>query len=334
MDSVVPLSIRINASTATTQKPIAQRLQRGAVLGRSQNKLARSSTQQAHTRLSTKGWIKRVFKRKKKKGLDDKDQAELLPKSATGNEPPPEKAPRTPVTVSEPEIRPLNSVDPVDEEDHVAQRSQKKPMKHVRERHEYSARSAGLDSSLIPDSPLTDHEFIYFHSSMTLVPTKEHQPPPGFCDGTIPHTYSIVADGPQLKEENNNTEVKNHNSPGGQETDAKQYCATKNESSSVADSNGSLDNPRSPSEELQSARNRELLSTSDPQNITPISKPHISQPLPYVEHCKVQSSQSTSIISWVLQNVKVLARPRLQLGLRRIEWTCVSFRNLCLFWAC
>ena len=93
----------------------------------------------------------------------------------------------------------------------------------------------------------------------------------------------------------------------------------------------SVDNPRSTPQGLHLARNKGLLPTSDLQSNAPISKPHILQPPPHVEYCEVQSSESTSIKSWVLKSIKVLARPRLLLGLRRIEWTCVSFCNLCSF---
>ena len=128
--------------------------------------------------------------------------------------------------------------------------------------------------------------------------------------------------------------IESRNPPGeGRGNGAEQYQPVKMGPIAVIDSNVSLlerghsvDNPRSTSQGLQLARNKGLLSTSDLQNNAPISKPHISQP-PYVEYCEVQSSESPSIKSWVLKSIKVLVRPRIPLGLRRIEWTCVSFCN-------
>ena len=119
------------------------------------------------------------------------------------------------------------------------------------------------------------------------------------------------------------------------ENGAEQYQPVETGPIAIIDSNASLlerdhsvDSPRNTPQGLQLARNKGLLPTSDLQSNAPISKPRISQPPPHVEYCEVQSSESPSIKSWVLKSIKVLARPRLLLGLRRIEWTCVSFCNL------
>jgi hypothetical protein len=133
--------------------------------------------------------------------------------------------------------------------------------------------------------------------------------------------------------------IESRNPPGeDRENSAEQYQPVETGPIAVVDSNvnllergHSVDKPRSTLQGLQLARNKGLLSTSDLQSNAPISKSHISQPPPYVEYCEVQSSESPSIKSWVLKSIKVLARPRLLLGLRRIEWTCVSFCNLCSF---
>lgn len=133
--------------------------------------------------------------------------------------------------------------------------------------------------------------------------------------------------------------IESRNLPGeGRENGAEQYQPVETGPIAVIDSNVSLlekghsvDKPRSTPQGLQLTRNKGLLSTSDLRNNAPTSKPHISQPPSYVEYCEVQSSESPSIKSWVLKSIKVLARPRLLLGLRRIEWTCVSFCNLYSF---
>jgi len=133
--------------------------------------------------------------------------------------------------------------------------------------------------------------------------------------------------------------IESCNPPGeGRENCAEQYQPVEtgpivvyNSNVSLLESDHSVNKPRSTPQGLQLARNKGLLSTSDLQSKAPISKSHISQPPPYVEYYEIQSSESPSIKSWVLKSIKVLARPRLLLGLRRIEWTCVSFCNLCSF---
>ena len=133
--------------------------------------------------------------------------------------------------------------------------------------------------------------------------------------------------------------IESRNPPGeGRENGAEQCQPVETDPIAVIDSNVSLlerdysvKNHRSTPQGLQLARNKGLLSTSDLPSNTPIAKPHISQPPPYTEYCEVQYSESPSIKSWVLKSIKVLARPRLLLGLRCIEWTCVSFCNLCSF---
>jgi len=133
--------------------------------------------------------------------------------------------------------------------------------------------------------------------------------------------------------------IESRNPPGeGRENGAEQCQPVETGPIAVIDSNVSLlerdhsvINPRSTPQGLQLARNKGLLSTSDLQSNAPISKLHISQPPPHEEYCEAQYSKSPSIKSWVLKSIKVLARPRLLPGLRRIEWTCVSFCNLCSF---